>query len=277
MSSGSEVGAVVDVAGVATNVHDVPAVHGGGGVPVLLLHGSGPGVSAWANWRGVIPVLARSRRVIAPDLVGFGYTAAPEGFVFSREAWVAHVVALLDTLGVEKVVVVGNSFGGALALWLAHAHPDRVDRLVLMGSVGVPFPITEGLDTVWGYTPSVECMDRVMGFFAYDRSRVTPELVQLRYQASVRPGVSEAFTAMFPAPRQAGVDALALSYADIQAIGHPVLVVHGRDDRVIPLEASLRLHELLPDSELHVFGRCGHWVQIEAADRFVDVVQGFLD
>lgn len=276
MSGDPEVGSVIDVGGVHTNVHDVLAAADDAGVPVLLLHGSGPGVSAWANWRGVIPALSKRRRVIAPDIVGFGYTPAPAGFVFSRENWVAHVVDLLDTLGVQKVAVVGNSFGGALALWLAHAHPDRVERMVLMGSVGVPFLITEGLDTVWGYTPSVERMEEVMGFFAYDRSRITPELVQLRYEASIRPGVAEAFSAMFPEPRQTGVDALSLPYADIEAIAQPTLVLHGRDDRVIPLEASLRLHELLPTSELHVFGRCGHWVQIEAGDRFVNVVEGFL-
>jgi pimeloyl-ACP methyl ester carboxylesterase len=119
-------------------------------------------------------------------------------------------------------------------------------------------------------------MWRAMGFFAHDRSRITDDLVKLRYDASIRPGVAEAFSAMFPAPRQDGITALALSDDDIRAIPHPTLVVHGRDDRVIPLQTSLTLNRLIDHSELHVFGRCGHWVQIEAGDRFVPLVDDFL-
>lgn len=274
MTENPEIGAVIDVAGVRTNYHDLGPRNAA--TPLLLLHGSGPGVSAWANWRTVLPALARERRVIAPDIVGFGFTERPDGFVFGQEGWVDHVLGLLDELGLDRVSIIGNSFGGALALWLAHRHPERVERLVLMGSVGVDFPLTRGLDAVWGYSPSLESMDEVMHFFAYDRKRITPELVELRYQASVRPGIAEAFSAMFPEPRQEGISALALDDEAIRGISHSALMLHGRDDQVIPLATSLKLHGLIPDSELHVFGQCGHWVQIEAGERFVDVVTGFL-
>jgi 2-hydroxymuconate-semialdehyde hydrolase len=270
-----EIGSRLDVAGIGTSYHD----HGQPSdiePPVLLLHGSGPGVSAWANWRTALPGLSAGRRVLAPDIVGFGYTDRPDDFGYTRQNWVSHLLGFLDALGLEKVSLVGNSFGGALALWLAHRHPERVHRLVLMGSVGVEFPLTDGLDAVWGYTPSVEAMDRVMHYFAHDQSRITDDLVRLRYDASTRPGVAEAFSAMFPVPRQNGIAALALDEADVRAIAQPTLIVHGRDDRVIPLEASLTLHRLIGHSELHVFGQCGHWVQIEAGDRFVALVDGFL-
>ena len=127
-------------------------------MPALLIHGSGPGVSAWANWRLVIPALARDRRVIAPDMVGFGYTDRPEGIQYNMDTWVRQALDLMDALGLEQVDLVGNSFGGALALALTIRAPKRVRRLVLMGSVGVPFPITQGLDAVWGYQPSLEAM-----------------------------------------------------------------------------------------------------------------------
>jgi 2-hydroxymuconate-semialdehyde hydrolase len=270
-----EIGCRLDVAGIGTNYHDHG--HGSGAEPpALLLHGSGPGVSAWANWRTALPGLSAGRRVLAPDIVGFGYTDRPDGFTYTRENWVAHLIGFLDALDLEKISLVGNSFGGALALWLAHRHPERVHRLVLMGSVGVEFPLTEGLDAVWGYTPSVEAMDRVMHYFAHDQSRITDDLVRLRYDASTRPGVAEAFSAMFPVPRQDGISALALNERDIRTIPHPTLIVHGRDDQVIPLEASLTLLGLIDHSELHVFGQCGHWVQIEAGDRFVELLDTFL-
>ncbi len=255
-----------------TNYHDV-----GSGDPVLFLHGSGPGVSAFANWRLPIERLKGDIRIIAPDLVGFGYTAPPADVEYDRETWLRQVVDLLDALGLDRVSVVGNSFGGSMALALAVHHPERVDRLVLMGAVGVPFEITEGLDAVWGYEPSEETMGRLMReTFAYDPALVTDELVRSRYEASIRPGAQEQFSAMFPAPRQRWVDSMAFSEAEIRALPHPALVVHGRDDKVIPLSNSLTLLEWVDDSRLHVFGRCGHWTQIEHADAFASIVRDFL-
>jgi 2-hydroxymuconate-semialdehyde hydrolase len=266
-----EIGQSIVAAGLETNYHDV-----GEGFPVLMIHGSGPGVSAWANWRLVMPALARNSRVIAPDMAGFGFSARPDSYDYSMDNWVKQAVGLLDALNIEQTDLVGNSFGGALALALTIRHPERVRRLVLMGSVGVPFEITEGLDAVWGYTPSFENMRSIMDYFAWDRSLVNDELAQLRYEASIRPGFQESFAAMFPAPRQRWVDAMASPEADIRAIEHETLIIHGRDDRVIPLQTSLTLHQLISRSQLHVFGRCGHWTQIEHAGRFARLVSDFL-
>ena len=266
-----EIARSVDAAGLRTNCHDL-----GQGAPVLLIHGSGPGVSAWANWRLVMPELARCARVIAPDMAGFGYTERPPGFAYGMDAWVRQAVGLLDALDIEQTDLVGNSFGGGLALALAIRHPARVRRLVLMGSVGVPFAITPGLDAVWGYTPSVAHMRALLDIFAFDRSLVNDELAQLRYQASIRPGFQESFAAMFPAPRQRWVDALASREADIRRLPHEALVIHGREDRVIPLATSLTLADWIPRAQLHVYGRCGHWTQIEHAARFARLVGDFL-
>lgn len=266
-----ELGRTLVIDGVSTNFHEA-----GEGEPLLLLHGSGPGVSAWANWRLNLPELARRFRVVAPDLLGFGYTGpAPEGR-YGLDGWLRHLLGLLDALALPRVHVVGNSFGGALALALAVRHPERVGRLVLMGSVGLPFPITPGLDQVWGYTPSVANMRALLDLFAFDRGRVTDELAELRYRASIRPGVQENFAAMFPAPRQQWVDALAQPEAALAALPHETLILHGREDRVIPPASSERLFHLIPHAQLHLFGECGHWTQIEHAGRFNRLVGDFL-
>src|SRR3546814_12323946 len=114
----------------------------------MMIHGSGPGVTAWANWRLVMPELAKRRRVIAPDMLGFGYSERPADGQYHQQRWVEHAIGVLDALGIAQADIVGNSFGGGLALALAIQHPARVRRLVLMGSVGVSFPLNPGLEAV---------------------------------------------------------------------------------------------------------------------------------
>lgn len=270
-ASNPEIAHSIVANGIRTNYHDV-----GTGFPVLLIHGSGPGVSGWANWRMTIPVLSQASRVIVPDMAGFGFTDRPAGVKYGLDTWVSQAIGLLDALGIEKTDLVGNSFGGALALALAIRYPDRVRKLVLMGSVGVPFPITPGLELAWGYEPSIANMRKLLDVFAYDRNLVTDELAELRYKASIQPGFQEAFSSMFPAPRQQGVDSLTSREEDIRALAHDTLVIHGRDDQIIPLSNSITLANLISRSQLHVFGRCGHWTQIEHAARFNTLVANFL-
>jgi 2-hydroxymuconate-semialdehyde hydrolase len=266
---------VVDVAGVATTVLDTGDA--ADGPPILLLHGSGPGVSAAANWRPVIPSLSARRRVIAPDQLGFGGTATGQKHIYGRQAWTDHALALLDTLDVGEVDIIGNSMGGAIALSLAAARPAAVRRIVLMGTMGIAMPIPAGLDAVWGYEPGVEAMREVIGLFAYDRALITDDLVQLRYESSLYPPVRESWAAMFPPPRQRWVDDLALSGAELAGIQQPVLMVHGAADKVVPWQSSSApLLDLLPDSRLYVIGSCGHWTMIERTAEFLEVVDPFL-
>lgn len=267
-----EIGKTIEAAGRKTNY-----LEEGTGPAVLLLHGSGPGVTGYANWRLTIPDLASDFRVLAPDAMGFGYTERHKNETYSLDDWVEHMIAFMDATCVEKAHFVGNSFGGGLTLAIATRHPDRVDRMVLMGSAGLQFDLTEGLDTVWGYEPSPDNMRRIMmECFAYDKSLITDELVQSRYNASIRPGYQESFSAMFPAPRGRHISALSTPEDKVAALPHRALIIHGREDRVIPLDSSYRLHQLLKHSELHIFGECGHWTQIEKKDRFNSLVREFL-
>lgn len=267
-----ERGRFVQAAGIRTHLHET-----GSGPPVLLLHGSGPGVSAWANWRLVLPELATHFHVIAPDQLGFGTTARPMDGRYGRRAWTAHAISVIEALELDRVCVVGNSMGGAIALSLASARPDLVDRIVLMGTTGVAFDLPRGLDQVWGYTPGRAQMRDLIELFAFDHSIVTDELVELRYQQSADAAARASYEAMFPAPRQRWLDDLALPEDTLRAIEQPTLLVHGREDRVIPFAASLRAFDVLPNAELHAFGNCGHWVQIEQTNRFIDVVVRFLN
>jgi 2-hydroxymuconate-semialdehyde hydrolase len=277
VTTGNLAASHLEVDGVATAVIDTGTPDGAVAPPVLLLHGSGPGVTAAANWGPIIPAISADRRVIAPDQLGFGGTATGEQRTYGRTAWTGHALALLDTLGAGTVDIIGNSMGGAIALSMAAARPGAVRRMVLMGSMGVAMALPPGLDTVWGYVPGLEQMRQVIGLFAHNRALITDELVEMRHRASLSPPVRDSWRAMFPAPRQRWVDDLALSGAELAAIRNPILMVHGRDDRVVPWrDSSARLLDLLPDSRLHVLSGCGHWTMIEKTADFLAVVQPFL-
>ena len=260
------------VMGVDTHFHDA-----GQGPPLLMLHGSGPGVSAWSNWRPVYPALSEHYRVVAPDQIGFNKTLAAGEVDYGRKLWTDHALALVDELGIERFDVVGNSMGGAIALSLAAARPEAVGRIVAMGTMGIGGELPPGLAEVWGYDPSPENMRRLIELFAYDQSIVTDELVEMRYEASAEPSVRDAFAAMFPEPRQQGLDDLALSDEELRGIEQPVLLAHGFHDRIVPFEhSSLPLMDVLPNAQLHAFGNSGHWVMIEQSRAFTEVVLTFL-
>ncbi len=267
-----EIGKSIHAGGVMTNYHEA-----GSGTPVILIHGSGPGVSAWANWRLAIPFLSERLHVFAYDQVGFGYSELPAQHAYGLGRWTEHLLSFMQAVGIMRAHLVGNSMGAAVALAAAVTHPELVDRLVLMGPMGVRFPITEGLDAVWGYTPSISNMKRLLAIFTYDHDRfVTDESAELRYRASIRLGMQGSFSSMFPQPRQRGVDALAAYEDRLHELRAPTLIVHGREDQVIPLVSSQKLLQVLDNAQLHIFGHCGHWTQIEHPKAFNRLVRDFL-
>jgi pimeloyl-ACP methyl ester carboxylesterase len=267
-----EIGQSVVANGIRTNYLEA----GSGSGTVVLIHGSGPGVTAYSNWRLVLPALGEDFHVLAPDMVGFGYSDRPDDVEYNVQTWADQTVGFMDAMGIKKAHLVGNSFGGAIALRIATQHPERVDQLVLMGSMGVDFPITEGLDTVWGYEGTIDSMRNVLDFFAYSRDLVNEELAQVRYKAGVEPGFQEAFSAMFPAPRQRWVDAMSTPEAEISKLTHRTLVMHGREDKVIPVSNSYKLEGLIDNADLAVFSHCGHWSMIERTADFNRLVRDFF-
>ncbi|MCU1458393.1 MAG: alpha/beta hydrolase fold protein [Actinomycetia bacterium] len=267
------IGRSIDAAGHRTNYHDV-----GEGRPVILLHGSGPGVSAWTNWAGVIPALGKSMRVIAPDIAGFGFSEFRDDTAYDIKLWVKHLFGFMDALELPTATLVGNSFGGGLALAATLRDPSRIERLVLLGTPSGEFPMTDGLRAGWFYEPTVENMKRILCMFPFDAQLVTDDMVQERYEASAREGAQEAFRKLIPTPGPEGETTIVrgVPEAALKTIEKPTMVIHGRDDHVIPLELGLRIHHCIDDSTLHSFGRCGHWVQHERRAEFLALVEGFV-
>lgn len=262
----------IEAAGLKTHYHDL-----GSGPAVVLLHGSGPGVSASTNWDRVMPALSSGFRVLAPDMAGFGHSERNPESVYDIKLWVRHLIGFLDALGIEKANLVGNSFGGSLALAAAARHPDRFDRLVLMGTPCGPFMMTPGLRAGWDYQPGRDNMRAVLANFPFDQTVITDALVDARYQASLIPGAQEGLRKLLVPPRDDGDTPLSGMPEEVAArLPHPALVLHGREDRVIPAEMGIKLAMAIPDAELHLFGRCGHWVQAERFDSFIALTRRHL-
>ena len=261
----------IDAGGIETSY-----LEAGAGEPVVMLHGSGPGVSATANWQHNIGTLSQRFRVLAPDIVGFGGTDRPNDVVYSLRAWTDHIWAFLDAHGIEKTAIVGNSLGGRIALQMATDSSDRIAKMVLMGAPGVGMTLTDGLAALRAYEPSHDAMrDLLRNYFAVDPAMITDELVAIRYEASIADGAYEAYRAMFLDPRHAGSE-LGITEDEVRAIATPTLLVHGREDRVVPVQVSITMLGLLPNADLHVFSACGHWTQIERADEFSALVSDYL-
>lgn len=261
----------IDAGGVQTSY-----LQAGAGEPVVMLHGSGPGVSAMANWQHNIGALAQRFRVLAPDILGFGATQRPDDVVYSLRTWTDQIWAFLDAHGIEKTAIVGNSLGGRIALQMATDCPDRITKMVLMGAPGVGMTLTDGLAALRAYEPSHDAMrDLLRNYFAVDPAMITDELVAIRYEASIADGAYEAYRAMFFDPRHTGSE-LSITEDEARAIATPALLVHGREDRVVPMQVSVTMLGLLPNADLHVFSACGHWTQIERADEFSALVADYL-
>lgn len=255
-----------------TNYHEV-----GQGKPLFLLHGSGPGVSGWGNWKGVMAELGEQFHVIVPDIAGFGFTEFKPESKYDIKLWVRHLIGIMDTLGIEKASFVGNSFGGALAIGLALFDKARVDRIVLMGTPAGEFEQTPGLRSAATYEPSMAAMEAAMRLFPYDQSIITPAMILSRYEASARPGAQDALKRLVPQPNPDGPTIVkGFPAAAVAGIEAPVLVLHGREDRVVPPQCGTLLAQHIPNADLHIFARCGHWVQVERRAEFLRLVGDFL-
>ncbi len=252
---------------------------------ILFIHGSGPGASAASTWQLTLPTLGNVFDCLAPDLIGFAASDHPAnppiGVLRWLDLWVDQIASLLDALKIESLHVAASSLGGAIALHLASRYPTRVRRLALVGSLGAPFTMTPKLDAVWGFysAPSIEKMTDMMSWFRYEPigpSNHPSSIAGTRSEMAMDPDVRRSYEAMFPTPRQRHVDECAVPAEALSRITHPCAIIHGRDDAIVPLKTSLYLLRKLPDAQLHIYGRCGHWAHIERPDDFHDVLLKFF-
>jgi 2-hydroxy-6-oxo-octa-2,4-dienoate hydrolase len=254
-----------------TNLH-----RAGSGAPVALLHGSGAGVSAWANFSQVLGPLSQHFDVIAPDIAGFGQTELKPDTHYNIMLWVEHFVGIIDALEIDKISVVGNSFGGALGLMTAINHPDRIERLVLLGTPCGRFPMTDGLRAQLEFDGTIEGMRRAVSYFPYDDSYISEELISRRFEAATRDGALDAFRKLMPVPEGDAPEVRGIPEKLLRNVKHETLILHGREDRLVPHARALDMHQWLENSDLVSFGKCGHWVQIEREAEFLAHVISFL-
>ncbi|MFV9427075.1 2-hydroxy-6-oxo-6-phenylhexa-2,4-dienoate hydrolase (plasmid) [Rhodococcus sp. WAY2] len=246
----------------------------GVGETLVLLHGGGPGASGWSNFGGNVAALAEQFHVVVPDQPGYGLADKPE---FDGDYWTfaARCIAdLLSSLGVEKAHFVGNSMGGGTTVRLALDRPDCIDRMILMGPAGVsvnvvtPHP-SEGLKILSSFYdapgPSRDRMAAFIRMMVFDPAMVTDELITERLEAAMDPdaraGALRAVRSIMSSPD-------AELWRHLHEVQHETLLVWGRDDRVVPMDGGLFALQRMPNADLHVFSRCGHWAQAERRDEF---------
>jgi 4,5:9,10-diseco-3-hydroxy-5,9,17-trioxoandrosta-1(10),2-diene-4-oate hydrolase len=250
---------------------------------VVLLHGGGPGASAWGNFGPNVPVFAESFRTIAVDQPGYGRSEPPTGEAHYFTEAADALAALLDRLGIERADLVGNSLGGGTAVRFALRHPRRAGRLVLMAPGGLSVNVfspdpTEGIKRLFEFGappgPSREKLANFLRNLVHDPTMVTHEMVEQRYAAAADPAALRSMATMgrsFAAFPEDG-----MLWRDAHRLRNRVLLVWGREDRVNPLDGALVALKMIRNAQLHVFGGCGHWVQLERFDEFNRLVLRFL-
>ena len=257
-----------------------------GGLPVVLLHGGGPGASAWSNFGRNFPVFAGRFRTLMIDQPGFGRSDKPavtgNYFTFAADA----VAALLGTLGIGKAHLVGNSLGGGTAVRFALSYPERAGKLVLMGPGGLSLNVfapdpTEGVKRLAAFPappgPSKEKLAAFLRTLVHDQRLVTDELVEERFAAASEPGALDAMASLGASFFDPGTAEAGLLWRDAHRLRNQVLLIWGREDRVNPLDGALVALKLIRRAQLHVFGGCGHWAQLEKFDEFNRLAIGFLE
>lgn len=261
----------VSVDGIRLHYHDI-----GEGQPMMLLHGGGPGADSWSNFNGNVPALGEGRRLLLVDMPGFG---GSDKVMLQAPALTnaARLLAgLLEQLDLRDVDVLGNSRGGQVGLKLAIDRPDLVRRLALLASMPgmrsamVPMPVEAVAlirDYYRGDGPSPDKMRRLMRTMVYDAELITEEMVQARYEASLDPEVMALGGALPPTENLEG---------DLDKVACPTLIMWGHDDRAGAIDVGLMMLRGIPDARMHVFGRCGHWAQLEHRDEFNRVVRSFF-
>lgn len=254
----------------------------GAGHPIILIHGSGAGASGWSNFAPNIATLAEHFHVLAVDVIGWGESDTPRDGTYNGPI---QIIELMDALGLDRATLVGNSMGGMIALAAATQHPQRVSHVITMGPAsftGMPTLFgagdgpTEGIKVLLeGYLqPSIETMKKLTSIMAYDKTLATDELARGRVEATLaRPDHIANALAGF---RDMNMFHWQATPAEVASIAAPCLLIHGRDDRVVPWENSLRLVSLIANSRLVLINRCGHWAQLEHAAEFNRLVIDFV-
>lgn len=254
----------------------------GQGPALILLHGSGPGVYGWSNFRGNLPVFARHFRTFIIDMPGYGESDAIAGHPI--DVAVTATVKFMDALGIAKADILGNSLGGIVASRIAAEFPDRVKRLCMIGGIGLNlltgFP-NEGINRLVDFVeePTRERLIEWLRSMVFDQSLVTEELIADRWKRATDPKTMAVSRQLYS---RKAMEYMTANQFDMQPWRHltkilcPTLLTWGRDDRVSPIDRALLPMRFIPKCELHTFYDCGHWAMIERKAEFENVVLAFF-
>jgi len=250
---------------------------------LIFLHGSGPGANSESNWSRVLNALSSKYHVIAIDMIGFGNTDLPKDTNLTFWQWttarVEQILEIMDYNNIEKANLIGNSMGGVVSLNAIMFDSSRFEKIILMGSGGGggnngPSPEIVRMTKFYN-DPTIQAFRNLISWFMYDESVLEDqleEIIQTRYENMMKPETRELYPSLFAtAPHELTVPPSAL-----RRIKQPVLLIHGYEDQFVPYESSLGVLEHLPNAELVLLKECGHWVQIEKYDRFIQLVDQFF-
>ncbi|MEE8443686.1 MAG: alpha/beta fold hydrolase [Dehalococcoidia bacterium] len=253
----------------------------GEGQPLVLLHGLGASVVAW---RRNIPALTERYAVYAPDLPGHGESAKPD-IKYSLETGTRFTLEFITALRLERVVLVGNSLGGLLALATALRNPDRVQALVLVDAAGLgrelAWPLR--LATLPGIGSILAAADvrsgtRFMRRVFHRPERIEPDVYEELLRVRKLPGVRRAvLRALREGVTLLGLRSSRVLHRHLVSLPVPTLVVWGQEDRILPAEHARRIARQAPNVCVRILPDCGHWPQMEMDREFNQTVMGFLE
>ncbi|MBQ7803128.1 alpha/beta fold hydrolase [Rhodococcus sp. (in: high G+C Gram-positive bacteria)] len=257
----------------------------GEGPPLLLLHGSGIGVSGWRNYRGNLEVFAEHFHCYVLEFPGFGIGDPVGGHPMMTAA--SSVVDFMQALDIESAAVIGNSMSGIVGASVAMTHPHLVTKLVAIGGIGpniFSHHPSEGTRLLQDFAdgPSREKLVRWLNCMVYDPGEVTEERIDERWEASNDPASQESLSSMYSskamAEQQRSIrDSNSPPYwSMLHTVKCPTLLTWGRDDRQCPPDMAMIPMKYIPNAELHIFPNCGHWVMIEAREAFERIATEFL-
>ncbi|PWA11967.1 alpha/beta hydrolase [Pueribacillus theae] len=263
----------IDTNGLTTHYWEV-----GEGEPLILIHGGGAGADAWINWRKLLERYSKNGfRTIAYDLIGYGESSKPdpENFKYDHEARAEQLISFIKALGLEKVSLIGNSLGGATSIVATLKEPDKINKLVLMGTGGRrrPGETSASFKSLHSFGNERDEMRQIIRNLTNPEFEIEEEMIEYRLKLANDPETSKAYSAIMKYLKEGNSF---IPDEEIKKIKHKTLLVHGRNDNQVPVEKSFELEKLIENAWLYVIPHCGHWAMIERTDEFIKLTTDFL-
>jgi len=255
-------------------------VEAGNGPPIILIHGF---LYHTVMWKKNIDALAEKFKVYAIDLWGWGYSERLKEKEYSFERYGKQIVGFMDALNIKKATLAGQSMGGGISVYVAAHYPERVDRLILVDPAVIPYPMTT-IGKIYQFPFIGEFMNAIPGdalmknniktIWFYDKNKATEEYCKEVLQPLCIMG---SYAGTMFILRNVLKEPYVEKGANLLAkMSIPILIIHGREDKAIPLDRSKKLNDLWKGSKLVIFDKAGHSPHEEYPEKFNKLAIGFL-